>query len=1825
MDFGDFGALGETQEEQSMADDNRKGGQDDVGGVTSGGKKDKKRGKKGVFEELPQEEEPAVIVVPEAEPTDGNTGGAWGTASTKKDKKKGKKGVIDEPAMEEQSAVVVVPEAEPADDDTWGGWGTAANKKDKKKGKKGVVEEPPQEEEPAIVVVPEAEPTGDDSWGGWGTKKDKKKGKKGIAENEHPKEQDPLRPPPPPPPPAEPLAAMDDEWGSFGTKNKKKGKKGAFEEIGNVEEPAVVVLPEPEPEPAAADTWGPFGSKKEKKKGKKGAMEDFTKVEDPAVVVVPEPEPELAAAAADDMWTSFGTKKDKKKGKKGAFDEVSKVEEPAVVAVPESVSATVDDEWGSFGLKNDKKKGKKGGFEEPMDLEDTAVVNVPEPEPAVDNTWGGWGTSTKNDKKSKKKGITEVEEEPITVVEPAPAVEAVSTVADDDWMNWGTGKKKDKKGKKGAVTEAKADEVLPPPPPPPPVVPDIPEDSKGEDWGAFSVSKHSRDKKGKKGKTMEPASVIVPVHEPVTNAVDESKSDAVDDSWAGRGNSSKDKKKREKERWKGPEQNAPVEVVEETTTMPGVLPDAIFDLDAPAEDDTWSPWGNSSKKDKKKVGKKDKVLEAPPPAPTPPAQGLTPEPTSPPFPTFDEPGDDEWGSFAPVKSKAKKDVKKDPLPRMESTSKATKFEDSKSSKKGAKEQADDLLNVVDGPEKEKSISEAKIESPKDETPAKAAKGFWGSFGSANTTSKAKNTKEKDKAKEKEDEKAKLKPEEAAIIEPIIEVVNDLGKKGSKTKTDGKSSKVGSKGSDKSSKVDDKKMDDVDALIDLMEDLPEDQINDILMTPGSKEKKDDSWSFWGSSKKTTGKNSDEPRKEIAKQAPTNQKSSLGKFPNEPEPTVADGAPPPSNVTAMNKSVSAKSKVAGKSSVAEKIKALEKEKEKKSEPIPPPPAPEPEPPPKADSPPKKSNTLAKAKTVAASKSAASKKKDLSPEPAEEKKSKASVPGSFPSEGADDDIVGVIDLGAAAKKTNKKVKKVPEDPKMNSTVVNAPVPPALPTPPTPPPEPVATKPAKKERARVVRGEGASSWGFWGAAPKKEVKKAKGPQDHADMASPPAKEKVSPPGLSRSKSTKTGNGKEVEKSSSKSSGSDKPANLQARPSKPRGLSFSQLLMGGPSPVRTNPTRRSSNAVPKSSSRRQSIDADAVGLMSPPPEDQPKVSAKAAKLMGMGSGKIDRKPSTKGKQKASGTEPNAFGPHLTAPTDSSAAAIPDPYAIDDDDIVMVNGEDDGLVYAPPPPLKQSSSKKKGTEGKPKKEVGPAPMDEIIPPSMVPAAVLPKRPGQKWDHLEPLKANGRSKPKQFKGVADGTDDIVMVEAGPSNDGPEIVTGSDDLAFVEAPRQPAPLKRSMSSAKKQDKLMGLFGSFRKSRRASEAFESPKSKAIYGDDDAKRLRRDDRKVRRSVKNETDAEGVYADVLANGGASTEPEEVEARKEERRSKRASRDVAAKKAKEAEVRAAEDRRARRRETERAEEEARRAKAREAREKRAREEEGDEARRQEEKRARRAAREERHAGENSANKDTGIRDGEHRRKHRDREVSNGGPAPLVDARSPRPRKSERRRSHTDKPMPVHSPNEEAGRHVRREERRARGTPREKPSRRKSAPPVEDYFDPRNGSHGLPVDEIIVDGPIYSAPAPLPAQADPFMNGANDHTSSWVNSQIIEPPPPPPVEPTVIEPPPTGSGRNHDDSTVDEDARREMRRARRQSKYASMTPDDIEGRHRRRDSRRAEREALRSSEGSEGDKYPRRKSDYAGFMNGGPVKTFDGKMASAGGGKRGSWFKKITNL
>lgn len=496
-----------------------------------------------------------------------------------------------------------------------------------------------------------------------------------------------------------------------------------------------------------------------------------------------------------------------------------------------------------------------------------------------------------------------------------------------------------------------------------------------------------------------------------------------------------------------------------------------------------------------------------------------------------------------------------------------------------------------------------------------------------------------------------------------------------------------------------------------------------------------------------------------------------------------------------------------------------------------------------------------------------------------------------------------------------------------------------------------------------------------------------------------------------------------------------------------------------------------------------------------------------------------------------------------------------------------------------------------------------------------------------LNKNSKSKPERgTKPKSDPSDDIVMVEAGPSTDGPDVVTGPDDLNFVEKPREPPRLKRSATTTTKNPaKLMGLFGSFRNSRRASEAYVLPKSKGAYGDDDgnerrkrtvsiggddAKRLRRDKRDIRRANTGDLDVDRFATDTAPNGGASTEAEDAETRREERRAKQALREQADKEAREADLRAAEDRRARRREAEQAQAEADRAKRRDARARKVREEDDREARRQADKRARRAARDEMNT-KIEASRDGETRGLDRRSRRRDEDP--------IGEPSTRPHRSDRRRSYVDKPISIRSPDGETD---RRHHRTHRTTTKES-SRRKSAPPVEDYFDPRNGA-----DELNAE--------PLPAQDPPYMphnNGANDHTSSWVNSQISEPPPPPPIEPSVIDPIPATNGDdggvNDGDSVVEETARHAPRRSsHRQSRHADMRPDEIDERRRRRESRRLDREAVRSSEGSgDGDRYARRKSEYSGGYaeKVGGARTFDGRAANGAGARRASWFKKITNL
>ena len=1665
----------------------------------------------------------------------------WSFGGNKKNKKKtttsgfdfGDFSALDEAQEDEAKPKAEERTADGADD--FGGFMSTSKKGGKKK--KDAADEGSKDPDPKAFVSPLSENTDDagESWNVWDSgKKEKKKGKNDV-------------PPIPPPPPTAPVGPiLENGWGSYSSwEEKKNAKKHSIE--GTEDTTALVVVPEPE----AEGTWDSFTTKKDKKKkGKKTNIEEHQTVEETPAVVVVVPE-----VGAEEDWEAFPNKKERKKGKKGTTGEVIKVEDAAIVAVPDPEPEADYGGWGPFSSKKDTKKDKKGTTRD-VKADEPAAIVVAEQDDTGGDMWDTWGMTDKKGKKSKNGAIAETKGDPTMTVEPVATVDISSFATEDDWSNWNSGKKKDTKKKTGAKDTKTEDMSLPPPPVPPPVVDDV---AKDDSWGT------KKDRKGKKGKAAEsesePAVVVVP------ETLDEN---SREDGWAGGDWAAPSKKKKETEREKKKreaeekreevkrkkeeekkqreeeeakqqqqekeegENEAKQKAEEEEekerrrleeekkkekdskkggkkgmagTTFGSktkdLLAGSIAEPAGPAEDDSWGMWGTKSK-DKMKGGKKAMEFEAPPPAPTPPAMGLTPEPQ-------DIPAED-WGSFAPVstKSKDKKGAKGAGLSR--TTTKSTDTKDSKTADRPSRDRDVDLLSTLDDTLDTKVESEPKRESPKAETPAKAVRSIWGGFSGG--ASKTKTAKEKEKEKEKEeDEKARKEAEKDELINFLDEPIPPPPKSSFKSKADNKLARTDSKGSDKAGKDEKEKEkkqkgSELDALVDILEETPD-------------TKNGDGWSFFGASKKTAVKKGDEVKKEIAKGELTNQKDSLRTGSKQPEDDDAEQATEHLKSTSKSKMSNAKSpfstsKSSGGLSVAEKIKALEKEKLKKAEAYDTPPAP-PVPQPKTDDPKKVSATSKLTKTNSASKTptlSSIKKKELSPAAAKnakdaQKASNDSVPGSFPSEGAyDDDILDVVESSPPNTKAIKKNAKAKKNSEMHDMIVEAPI---APGPPTPPPEP---KLAKKERARVVRDEGAaSSWGFWGATPKKPAAKDRKAKDDADVAPPAAKDKVP---LARSKSTKTSKEKEE---ASRSSSSDKDKKTGSRPPKSRGTSFSALF-GGPSPARRQSVRRSSTAaVPKSSSRRESVDGARLGMPSPPP-DVPEMNDKAAKLMGVGGGKLGRKQSIKGKQKATGTIPEELSYEIPPDTDLPATAVPDPYAIDDDDMVVVNPVEDPIINAPMPTKGSSKDarKDKSSRTKSKKEVSP----DYVYPREDDDFALPDRTKSSKE------TNGKSGKKPKYGA---DEDIVMVEAEASNDGPGLFSIPDDEGFGEKSRAPPLLKRSATTSKKSGGgLMGVFGGFRKNRRNSDTAERPKTKAEDdpstrrkrtapgGGDESKRRRKDERRPRRSEKTEADAEGFATDAVLNGGGSSEAEEAEARKEERRARRAEKEQAAKEARRAELREIEERKARRLLNDKAATEARKAKIREAREKRAREEEDREARRQDEKVTRRAAREGNPAEEED---DRVPRDldplpsKEHRSKHRSRD--NGERTPS------RPHRSDRRRSHMDRPS----------RHVDNDDRQERHSRRPHSSRRKStAPaPVDDYFDQRNGSHA-PVD-------------PYPPQA-----GGEDHTSSWVNSQIMEPPPPPPIEGTVMEPPPVLGEVDGGSGSGDEERRKQAKRKseRRRSRY-----------------------------------------------------------------------------
>ncbi|KAL8938758.1 MAG: hypothetical protein Q9211_003064 [Gyalolechia sp. 1 TL-2023] len=1610
----DFGALVQLDEEAGPQA-NAKGDQDDwAKGFPAS---DKKGNKKKAIEDPSKVTDPAAIGTAATELTTANDSwSAWSTPASKKEKNKKKKNES-EPSTNDVPLVPPPPPpgppAEPPADDPWGSFVT----KPKKKNKKGVIEEPAKYEEP-IVMVPDPEPEADLGWASFETKKEKKKGKKDATE-ENKIEPDPI------------VVVGDAEsekkpepdlgWGISSKKEKKKGKKGADDDKSRKS-----AVAEPEKDDDLDLGWGGFDTgKKDTKKGKK---------DEAAVTVVPNPEPE-----ANPGWGEFGTKKSNKKGKNvveedepGADDIVADVTDPGPIS---GIG------WGNFATKKGKNKAQTGAFEGLNEA--SHFGKVPDLDHIAEDSFdAAWSSTAKKGKKDKKGGITEVKEDTFSTVGSAAATEAASKTANDDRMNWG-GDKKDMKGKKG-IAEPTKEEALPPPPPP---VPEVP-------WGGSK-----KDKKGKKGKTSEPEPAIGEVPEPP--AAEDAR--GIEDEWDSFGLTGKEKKKKEKQKKEQeanatkeqeeieggkkeekekektkPGKNGKASVTTTASTAKDLLAGPIPDASTVAEYEFSSnTWGSSKKDSKKKTGRKESAFDVPPPVPTPPAQGFTPPLEE----DLDDFMDSGWGSFGTTK-----DENKD-------TKKMSKADESKASKTTPKGKA--------------------VEEDQKETPAKAARSFWGGMASTSTT-KAKSTKEKENEKTAKDLDldAYLDPDE------IVDIIEEEPppKKGSKAKTGGsKFSKTASK-DDNASKAAATADGEIDALLDFDDFDGTSKTVDTAKGKGE-EKKSDGWGFWGASKKTSGKKGDEPKKEINKQETTNDMDALAFLSNEPEPPPIADEPAQSHNPKSSKPAMSASKTSGKLSVAQKIKALEKEKNKALEPPAPPPAPPPVavPEPEVEPPAKKTSaaSIVELRGIAVSRFAsASKQKDKAPSPPpqeEKKKSKDSVPGSFPAEANDEE--NLIDMPAsipvekkAAKKGAKTAKREPPEDFMDMDV------PIVPTaPPTPPAEPVAPKPVKKERARVVRDQGASSWGFWGAAPKKAAKA----KDDADV--PPTKKNATPV-LVRSKSTKTP--KEKDKDTEKSSGSDaKEKKAEARPAKARGSSFGALF-GGPPPARTKPVRRTStSAAPKTTSKRQSMDIDAFGLPSPPPDNEPVATGKAAKVMGTTAAKLDRKASTKGKQKA--------------------AAVPDPYPIDDDDVVMVNDVEDPIITAPLTKASGKSSKDPSSRDKPKKD--------------------------------------------FKPVVDTGDDVVMVD-GPSQEEPEL------LAFDEKPRVPAPLRRSTTMAKKSQngKLMGLFGGFGKPRRNLETLERQKTKAIITDDEAlsprkrtvngredssKRIRRDDRKVRRPEKQDRDPEAFMVDALDERGATTEVDEAQIRRQDRRAKR-------------EAQESEDRRARRRDVEKVANESRKAKADERRPKRE---------------------------EDRPHKETIERS-----RHS----------------SSRPHKSDRRRSYLEPPLTSDKPKAHRSR-----------TEQLSTKRESVAAPegIDDYFDSRNAG----------------------AKNEPYLHGANDHTSSWVKSQLSDPADPPVVEGTVIEPAPELGGRGGY-GKGEEDARRAARKARRPSRYR---PEDNvgEGDRERRHGRK-EKESEGSAEWGgrererDREKLSRRYTDMGGIREAG-----DGRPSLGAAGKRGSWLKKVTGL
>lgn len=728
-----------------------------------------------------------------------------------------------------------------------------------------------------------------------------------------------------------------------------------------------------------------------------------------------------------------------------------------------------------------------------------------------------------------------------------------------------------------------------------------------------------------------------------------------------------------------------------------------------------------------------------------------------------------------------------------------------------------------------------------------------------------------------------------------------------------------------------------------------------------------------------------------------------------------------------------------------------------------------------------------------------------------------------------------------------------------------------PTPPPDAKTTSPAKKERAKVVRSAtGGSAWGLWGASTPKQTR------DRAKQATsapaPKASAKAKPMMVRERPARKESVSASVAASGAESEKKTTSPTKAARPVPKRAPTFS-LFGSAPTPrkaVRSSGTPRSRPSSRPQSRRVSPTRTD--GTKTEGDDDPRRLSsrAKAAKVMGIsarGEPSASRRVKSKGKPPADNAPKGEIrrSPSKGNNIDLQQIGAPDPHAIDDEPVMVDNGLD---TYAESSPVAANKSKRKTVA-----EATSSTNDDGI---LVDVDASEGTRGAAADALERPSGTRSRKPSPSKRRSQSRHNPRTSTGGIMG----LFSGLSRSKTVKEPRTSDPTVTSSRS--KRDGYGSEDGSGNRGKHMSGAF----------DDNTEPRQHRRRKSRRDTA--VDDEGFTTDAP---GATTDFEEADRQRAERKAARREerRNVE-------DARASEERAARRRERD-VEKERDREARRIARAEEIRQEE--EARRREEKDARRAARrardEERIREEEQARLDEQERvEKEERRARRraQREKERDRDMPRESEREDRPQGTRRRSSYMD----------------------SKRTPGDRASRRISrADPIENYFDPRNAGQS--------------------SQATPYLGSDKDKTSSWVESLSKENPLPlaPEDTATVIEPNP-GEEPN---STDEEEVRRKMQQRgsrrrgesyrdsgappRESNRDRSDRPRDADGKRERR--RRTE---VKTSESGD-ERQRRRRSVYQDLPEDSAPRmsrrnTYqDYGMAGderPGQTKRASWFKKM---